>query len=272
MPEASSGRWADTTFLRETQYADDSNLAARQHIYAYCAHPIDLPAVVIDSLGLAGQEIVVDVGCGNGLYLAELARRGHRGQLAGVDLSAGMLRAARTRAPAAKFFAGDAARLPLRDGAADLTLAMHMLYHVAEPALAVAELRRATRPSGRVVVGLNGDDHLCELRALVNAELFAAGLHASHIVPASHIVRERIRLDAGAELLAGVFDSVIRHDVTGELRLPDQRPVADYVRSMRITQGNAEGEQLVQAVTGRLDFDADGIFRVTTHSGWLVCS
>jgi SAM-dependent methyltransferase len=266
VPEASSGRWADTTFLRETQYADDSNLAARQHIYAYCAHLIDLPAVVIDSLGLAGQEIVVDVGCGNGLYLAELAGRGHRGQVAGVDLSAGMLRAARARAPAARFFAGDAARLPLRDGAADLTLAMHMLYHVAEPALAVAELRRATRPGGRVVVGLNSDDHLCELRALVNAELFAAGLHASHIV------RERIRLDAGAELLAGVFDSVISHDVTGELRLPDQRPVADYVRSMSITRGTAEGEQLVQAVAGRLDFDADGIFRVTTHSGWLVCS
>ena len=125
---------------------------------------------------------------------------------------------------------------------------------------------RATRPGGRVVVGLNSDDHLCELRALVNAELFAAGLHASHIV------RERIRLDAGAELLAGVFDSVIRHDVTGELRLPDQRPVADYVRSMSIAQGTAGGEQLVQAVAGRLDFDADGIFRVTTHSGWLVCS
>ncbi len=250
MPEASGGRWADTTFLRETQYADDSNLAARQHIYAYCAHPIDLPAVVIDSLALDGQEIVVDVGCGNGLYLAELARRGHRGQLAGVDLSAGMLRAARARAPAAWF----------------LTLAMHMLYHVAEPTVAVVELRRATRPGGRVVVGLNSDDHLSELRALVNAELFAAGLHASHVV------RERIRLDAGAELLAGVFDSVIRHDVTGELRLPDQRPVAGYVRSMSITQSTPEGEQLVQAVTRRLNFDADGIFRVTTHSGWLVCA
>src|SRR5258706_14710373 len=170
------------------------------------------------------------------------------------------------RAPAAWLFAGDAARLPLRDGAGDLTLAMHMLYHVAEPTVAVVELRRATRPGGRVVVGLNSDDHLTEHRALVTAELFAAGLHASHVV------RERIRLDAGAELLAGVFDSVIRHNVTGELRLPDQRPVADYVRSMSITQSTPEGEQLVQAVTGRLNFDADGIFRVTTHSGWLVCA
>src|SRR5258705_3207226 len=100
---------------------------------------------------------------------------------------------------------------------------MHMLYHVAEPTVAVVELRRATRPGGRVVVGLNSDDHLSELRALVNAELFAAGLHANHVV------RERIRLDAGAELLAGGFDSGIRHDVTCELRLTYQPQESDYM-------------------------------------------
>ena len=61
----------------------------------------------------------------------------------------------------------DATALPLPDGVADLTLAMHMLYHVPDPSQAVRELRRVTRPGGRVVIGLNGPDHLRELRELV---------------------------------------------------------------------------------------------------------
>ena len=60
--------------------------------------------------------------------------------------------------------AADATALPLPDGVADLTLAMHMLYHVPDPSQAVRELRRVTRPGGRVVIGLNGLDHLRELR------------------------------------------------------------------------------------------------------------
>jgi hypothetical protein len=43
------------------------------------------------------------------VYLAELARRRHAGPVLGVDLSAGVLRAARRRAPTAVLAAGDAA-------------------------------------------------------------------------------------------------------------------------------------------------------------------
>lgn len=59
----------------------------------------------------------------------------------GVDLSAGMLAAARRRAPDAALAAGDAAALPLRDHVASLTLAPHMLYHVPDLPAAIGELR-----------------------------------------------------------------------------------------------------------------------------------
>ena len=151
--------WSDQKFLLGVQYADDRNLAARQSIYAFRQPAVDFPAQVIDVVQPGGQEVVADVGCGNGGYLAEFARRGHRGPVLGVDLSPGMLHAARARAvrlPAACLLAGDAARLPFRRGSSDLTLAMHMLYHVPEPAAAVRELRRVTRAGGTVVIGLNG--------------------------------------------------------------------------------------------------------------------
>src|ERR1700758_1023112 len=175
--------WSDRSFLRDVQYQTDANLAARQSIYAYQQPPVDLTGQMLDvALPASADEagVVADVGCGNGLYLAELARRGYGRRLIGADLSPGMLRAARRRtrgggqlAPAR--LAADAAALPLRDASAYLTLAMHMLYHVPEPEVALRELRRVTRPGGRLVVGLNGADHHKELRALIGEGLADVG-------------------------------------------------------------------------------------------------
>jgi SAM-dependent methyltransferase len=258
--------WAEPAFLRNVQYADDRNLAARQSIYAYSERQADLPALVIDSLRLSGNEAVIDIGCGNGLYLAELARRRHVGPVAGLDLSPGMLLAARERARHTRLVAGDAARLPLRDAAIDVALAMHMLYHVPDPASAVAELRRVTRPGGAVVIGLNGDGHLAELRALVNAELARA-------YPAvGHVVTDLIKLDGAEPMLRRAFGTVTRHDLTGKLLLPGPRPAADYVLSLSLGQPPEDQDRLAAAVTKSLHIGERGVFTVTTHCGWLICT
>ena len=125
--------WTARSRLRDRQYGTDANLAPRQGLYCWQRLRLDLPPLVLDLAGLRGSEMVADVGCGNGAYLTELARRGHAGPVLGMDLSAGMLRAARGRAPAAVLAAGDAAALPLRDAVSDLALAAHMLYHLPEP-------------------------------------------------------------------------------------------------------------------------------------------
>lgn len=258
--------WADRSFLRDVQYKTDVNLAARQSIYAYQQPPIDLAREVLSLVAPDGHEVVVDIGCGNGLCLAELVRRGHAGPLVGADLSPGMLMAAQGRAPRAALLVADATALPIPDAATDLTLAMHMLYHVPEPEHAVRELRRVTRPGGRVIVSLNGENHLRELRDVVAAGLVSLGREPTSLL------RERISLDQGEALLRSAFTSVTRHDFVGQLRVPSPEPVAAYVRSMRETARLADAGPLVEAVTSRLRTDTDAVFRVTTHSGCLVCA
>jgi len=263
--------WSDRSFLREVQYQTDANLAARQSIYAYQQPPVDLTGRMLDvalPAGLGGAGVVADVGCGNGLYLAELARRGYGRRLIGADLSPGMLRAARQRTgrPGPALVAADAAALPLRDSSADLTLAMHMLYHVPEPEVALRELRRVTRPGGRLVVGLNGPEHHRELRALIRAGLADVGYQG---VP---MVGERFGLEEGEVMLRGLFSSVARHEFRGRLVIPGPEPVAAYVRSMSLAKGLGDPEALIRAVVSRLPSGPGATFLDTTDSGCLVCT
>jgi SAM-dependent methyltransferase len=258
-PGPAAYRWTDPSYLRDVQYKTDVNLAARQSIYGYQQPRIDLARETLDLAALDGGEVVADVGCGNGRYLAELARRGHAGPVLGVDMSPGMLAAARSGAPRARLMVADATALPVRDAAAGLTLAMHMLYHVPEPDRAVRELRRITRPGGRAIVGLNGADHLRELRGLIAEALASLGRPSA-------LPREQIGLDQGEELLRSAFTSVTRHDFAAELRVPSPEPVAAYVRSRL-----PDSEPLVAAVLGALPADLSR-FPITTHSGCLVCS
>jgi SAM-dependent methyltransferase len=258
--------WTDRSWLQDVQYRTDGSLAARQPIYA-CQHPrLNLPALVFELAGLTGDEFVADVGCGNGGYLAELARRRHAGPVLGVDLATGMLDAARRRAPRARLIAGDAAALPLRDHTSDLTLAMHMLYHVPDPRAAVRELRRITRPGGHVLVMLNGPGHLRELRDLIATAL------PEPPEGGPQTFGDRLRLDRGAHLLASEFTTVTRHDFTSELLIPGTQLAEVYLRSMVTTQALPEPGSFVEAVARQIPLGQDGIFRVQTHSGCLICS
>ncbi len=93
-------------------------------------------------------ERVLDLAAGTGVSTVELARSG--AYAVGVDISLGMLRAGRNRG--VPLLAGDALALPFRDGAFDAVTISFGLRNVHEPAAALRELARVTRPGGRLVV------------------------------------------------------------------------------------------------------------------------
>ncbi|AJP00611.1 methyltransferase [Streptomyces cyaneogriseus subsp. noncyanogenus] len=114
----------------------------------------ELRALSYDLLG--GAESVVDVGCGAGRAVAELAERGVAA--VGVDRDEGMIALARSRWPHADFRTGDACRLPLPGHAAGGYRAERVFHELPDPAGALAEARRVLVPGGRaVLVGQDWD-------------------------------------------------------------------------------------------------------------------
>jgi len=111
------------------------------------------------ALGARPGEHGLDVGCGPGFLAVELAREvGASGRIMGIDASADMLAAARTRvareglADRIRLAHVDAASLPFRAGAFDFVTAVQVYLYVAEVERALAEAARALRPGGRLIV------------------------------------------------------------------------------------------------------------------------
>ncbi|WP_278314272.1 demethylmenaquinone methyltransferase [Lolliginicoccus levis] len=100
------------------------------------------------ALGLAPGESVLDLAAGTGVSTVELSRSG--AWVVATDFSKGMLQAgAGRRVP---MVAGDALRLPFRDESFDAVTISFGLRNVADVDQALAELRRVTKPGGRMVV------------------------------------------------------------------------------------------------------------------------
>lgn len=268
---APPNRWADPRYLKDVQYATPGNLGARQAIYAYQRPVIRFYDWALDLAELEGGEKILDIGCGNGGYLGTLHRHGHEGLTVGMDFSAGMLSTARLMADPdhmQSVVQGDAAALPFAGGTADVVLVMHMLYHVPDPTMALAEVRRILRPGGRVLIVLNGSGHQHELRDLLREALVCAGES-----PVDISASEAFDLDAGEELAARFF-SVARHDIRSDLVVPEPEPVLGYVRSMGFLQSRqAKQRQMLRFIEDRVSdvIAAEGAFRMSTASGCLVC-
>ena len=110
--------------------------------------------VLLDSASVTAGHSVLDVGCGTGNVALAAAARG--AAATGVDPSARLVALARERAARAgadaRFLTGEAGRLPLPDGDFDATLSAFAVIFAPDPAQALAEMVRVTRPGGAVAL------------------------------------------------------------------------------------------------------------------------
>jgi arsenite methyltransferase len=111
---------------------------------------------VLDALALQPGERALDIGCGPGLLVAEMAEVvGPAGRAEGIDTSADMVAMAEARCAATPWAAvrqANAMALPYDDASLDAAAALQVYLYVPELPRAFAELRRVLKPGGRIAV------------------------------------------------------------------------------------------------------------------------
>lgn len=113
---------------------------------------------VVSLCGRAGvrPRSLVEIGCGDGALLAELAARGLAPVLDGFELSPPAAELARARGVARRVDVFDGLTVPAEDSSYDLAVLSHVLEHVPEP---ISLLREAARVAPAVLVEVPLEDN-----------------------------------------------------------------------------------------------------------------
>ena len=232
------------------QYAQTSSkLTGRMEILNYDTHNQHWYAWVRAHIPLKGD--ILEIGAGTGALWKDFNNANIRLTL--TDFSSAMCEKL-LQVPDATVKQCDAASLPFQDASFDVAIANHMLYHVNDPNQALYELRRVLRPSGTLIVTLNGRDHIQEILSI-----------GEKIGRISDILRHaRITAEPAEELISQHFTFVSSERCPGCFAVPESEPVIHYLDSWGDQPLNDESAAKVRALI-EPHIAADGQFTITKH-------
>jgi len=121
---------------------------------------------VLARLALAGDETVLDAGCGTGRVTVALLERLPRGRVVAVDGSPSMIEEARRRLPSGRveFRVADLAELVL-DAPVDHVLSTATFHWVPDHERLFARMFETLRPGGRLVAQCGGEGNIADVLA-----------------------------------------------------------------------------------------------------------
>ena len=119
---------------------------------------------VVASLGLPPGAQILDAGCGSGRNMVELD---DFGQVTGTDVSERALELARERG-VGRVELAPLEQMPFEDAGFDLVACLDVVEHVEDDVAALRELRRVTRPDGRLLLTVPAYPRLWSSHDVVN--------------------------------------------------------------------------------------------------------
>jgi trans-aconitate 2-methyltransferase len=109
----------------------------------------------LSELAFAGDERLLDVGCGDGFITRAIAARLPRGSVVGIDASPRMIQAATSRpdpvGAVVSFEVGDVLDMPFADEF-DVVVSFNVLHWLVDQQAALSAIATAVKPLGRVIV------------------------------------------------------------------------------------------------------------------------
>lgn len=220
----------DQEYLLQSQYKDATKFQARVELNRrFSTNTYGWQHWVFDHLLLSEESSLLELGCGPGLLWSSNRHRiPANWQITLSDFSPGMLAESRRRLGEERFsyIVADAQALPFAEASFDAVIANHMLYHVPDLPVALAEIRRVLKPQGTFYATTIGREHMQEMSQLVpraSASVDRGGFAANFTFV----------LENGQDALEPFFSQITLDRYQDALEVTEAEPLANYMLSGR---------------------------------------
>lgn len=221
-------------YLRQ-HFSTDQPLAIQQLTHnRYRSNPQTLIDHTLTCLDLDGTESVLDVGCGNGFVLRDVASRLRApGHITAVDQSQEILDVAKNNVNFAwvpvNYIQGDARQLQdLVDGEFDRVMANFLFHYIEDAGAMVRQLHAVTAPTGRALVTVEGLDSMPEMYQVHLDAMSSVGVPADIVERAPKGRRGTLSPHNGQEILEKVFSTVEVRPYEDALFFTEARPFMEF--------------------------------------------
>lgn len=233
----------------------DYDRIAETYDQRYSLNRLDGVAKALEErLSKTEAETILDVGCGTGRWLSELAPRANLA--VGLDRSLGMLLRVPVEDGREALVCGSGESIPLADSSIDFVTCVNAIHHLAAPSSFVLDAERFLRPRGALaVVGLDPHpdrdrwylyDYFPEARELdlrryPSTEQLREWMRASGLENIETVAVERIqRRSVGGEILEDYF---LQRKASSQLAILSDEAWSQGLHRIRraIQKGEQEG-------------------------------
>jgi arsenite methyltransferase len=199
--------------------------------------PITLP--VLEKMGLAAADNVLDVGCGSGWLARRLAKRVTEGRVVGMDVSDEMIRVARRTSLDFEnilYVTGEVGEIPWEANFFNHAISVESAYYWPEPAAGMREIFRVLRPGGAAWILIN---------------YYRDNLHCHQWGPLLAVPTQLLLAEEWAELFrAAGFTGVVHERVVDRTPSPEVYSGRWFRDAVQLRAFKAEGALLVFGVKG----------------------
>ena len=128
---------------------------------------IPLYRAVLRLLYLNEEKMLLDAGCGSGLFLRMVLRTG--AAVHGIDAAPGLLEISKKRLPGVTLMLEDLEAIPFSDETFDYVTGFNPFQYGVSFQNALTEARRVSKRTGKVVIGIWGKEENCEAGTVLKA-------------------------------------------------------------------------------------------------------
>jgi SAM-dependent methyltransferase len=128
---------------------------------------IPMYQAVLNQLDLTDDQMVLDAGCGSGLFLSMVSATG--ATIHGIDAAPGLLAVSKKRLPGATLLIEDLESIPFSNDSFDLVTGFNSFQYAGSFENALSEARRVTKKNGKLVLGIWGKEEDCDAGTVLKA-------------------------------------------------------------------------------------------------------